>query len=156
MGAFHSYGRLATPTQLLVMIAMAVAAAVLLTSYSNRAKQRGSQEGYEQARAAMAAVEKRFRDGGPADMSIAAGWKIPSPTNQVRSVSISANGIVTVQYDDSVADDEESLLQFVPVAGGGPVDLSRAENAGRKFEWQCGGPAGKSTAKPNLRPKECR
>jgi hypothetical protein len=39
---------------------------------------------------------------------------------------------------------------------GKPLDLSQPTNAGLKFEWQCGGPAGKSTLAEKIRPKECR
>lgn len=42
--------------------------------------------------------------------------------------------------------------------GGGNDFLARltAQNAKIKFEWQCGGPAGKTTLPEKFRPKSCR
>jgi len=107
---------------------------------------------------AKAAIEKSFVAKGPADLSQSAvtGWTAPAPTEQLQSVVIGRDGVITLRFTESVAPLGQNEIQIVPVIAGKAVDLSVTTNAGRKFEWQCGGPAGKTTLPENRRPKNCR
>jgi Tfp pilus assembly major pilin PilA len=107
---------------------------------------------------AKAVIEKSFAAKGPADMSQGAviGWTAPAPTEQLRSVVIGRDGVITLRFTEDVAPQGQNEIQIVPVIAGKAVDLSLAANAGRKFEWQCGGPAGKTTMQEKHRPKNCR
>jgi type IV pilus assembly protein PilA len=107
---------------------------------------------------AKAAIEKSFAAKGPADMSQSAvtGWTAPAATEQLQSVVIGRDGVITLRFTDNVAPQGQNEIQIVPVVAGKAVDLSLAANAGRKFEWQCGGPAGKTTLPEKHRPKNCR
>ena len=107
---------------------------------------------------AKAAIEKSFAAKGPADMSQSAvtGWTAPAPTEQLQSVVIGRDGVITLRFTENVAPQGQSEIQIVPVIAGKAMDLSLAANAGRKFEWQCGGPAGKTTLQEKHRPKNCR
>ena len=107
---------------------------------------------------AKAAIEKSFAAKGPADMSqiAVAGWTAPAPTEQLQSVVIGRDGVITLRFTEEVAPQGQNEIQIVPVVAGKTVDLSLAANAGRKFEWQCGGPAGKTTMLEKHRPKNCR
>jgi Tfp pilus assembly protein PilE len=115
-------------------------------------------QGIESVATAKAAVEKAFAAKGPADMSQSAvtGWKAPAPTEYLQSAAIGKGGTITLRFAESVATQGQNELQIVPVSGGKAMDLSLAANAGRKFEWQCGGPAGKTTIVEQHRPKNCR
>ncbi len=107
---------------------------------------------------AKAAVEKSFVAKGPADLSQSAitGWTAPAATEHLQSAAIGKNGTITLRFTEKVAPQGQNEIQIVPVIAGKAVDLSLAANAGRKFEWQCGGPAGKTTLQEKHRPKNCR
>ena len=115
-------------------------------------------EGIGLAAPAKAAVEKAFAAKGPADMSQRAttGWTVPAPAEHLQSVAIAGDGKITLRFNESVAPQGENEIQIVPVSGGKALDLSSAASAGRKFEWQCGGPAGRTTVLEKYRPKDCR
>ena len=103
---------------------------------------------------ARTAIEKTFAKNA-VDMSQLVN-SLPSANEPLQSVSIARDGTITLQFTDKVAPPGENVVQIVPVFGGKAVDLSLAANAGRKFEWQCGGPAGKTTLPEKYRPKSCR
>ena len=115
-------------------------------------------EGIGSVATAKAAIEKAFVAKGPADMSRIAvtGWTAPAPTEHIQLAAIGKDGSITLLFAESVAPKGQNDVQIVPVSGGKAVDLSLAVNAGRKFEWQCGGPAGKTTLPEKFRPKNCR
>jgi hypothetical protein len=107
---------------------------------------------------AKAAVERAFANRGPTDMSRRAttGWIRPESRQNVQSMAIEKDGTITLRFTDAVAPQAENQVQIVPVSGGKALDLSQPTNKGLKFEWQCGGPAGKTTLPEKLRPKDCR
>ena len=88
--------------------------------------------------------------------SAVTGWTAPAPTEHLQLAAIGKHGTITLRFAESVAPKGQNEVQIVPVSGGKAVDLSLAANAGRKFEWQCGGPAGKTTLPAEYRPKNCR
>lgn len=104
-----------------------------------------------------AAVRKVFATKGPGDMaqSLPAGWA-PAEVEHVHSVAIGHNGTITVLFDESIAPQGENVIQIVPVSREKPLDLSHASSAGRAFDWQCGGPAGRTTLPTKYRPEGCR
>jgi Tfp pilus assembly protein PilE len=108
--------------------------------------------------AAKAAVERTFASRGPTDMSRRAttGWIRPASRQNVQSMAIEKDGTITLRFTDAVAPQAENQVQIVPVYGGKALDLSQPTNKGLKFEWQCGGPAGKTTLPEKFRPKDCR
>jgi Tfp pilus assembly protein PilE len=107
---------------------------------------------------AKAAVERAFANRGPTDMSRRAttGWIRPESRQNVQSMAIEKDGTITLRFTDAVAPQAENQVQIVPVSGGKALDLSQPTNKGLKFEWQCGGPAGKTTLPEKLRPQDCR
>src|SRR5688572_25480755 len=106
---------------------------------------------------AKAAVEKTFATRGPADMSRRSntGWIRPTRPN-LQSMDIDRDGTITLRFTDAVEPQAENQIQIVPVSGGKTLDLSAPANKGLKFEWQCGGPAGKTTLPEKYRPQDCR
>lgn len=113
-------------------------------------------KGLAAAAPAKAAVEKAFAATGPGNMSQLAGWSPPPPSEHLQSVAIANDGTITVSFKESVAPAGKNSVQLVPISGGKRLDLSVAASAGRKFDWQCGGAAGKTTLAEEHRPKECR
>jgi type IV pilus assembly protein PilA len=107
---------------------------------------------------ARAAIEKGFAELGPADMTqlAGAGWKPPTPMDYVQSVAVAGNGVITIRFTQRFAEADKNQIQIVPVAGGKAIDLSDAANKGTKFEWECGGTAGKTTLPARFRPAKCR
>lgn len=107
---------------------------------------------------AKVAVEKAFVTKGPADMSqsTVTGWSAPVASEHLQLLAISKQGVIIMRFADSIAPQRNNELHIVPVAGGKALDLSVASNAGRSIEWQCGGPAGKTTLPEKLRPTDCR
>ena len=106
---------------------------------------------------AKAAMEKAFAKG-PADMSLPAttNWMPPRDVQHVEAIGIGRDGTITLLFAPSVAPPSENVVQIVPVSDGKPLDLSQAASKGRKLEWQCGGPNGKTTLPEKLRPRHCR
>jgi type IV pilus assembly protein PilA len=138
---------------------IAILAAVAIPAYSDfRAKARVTEELNAVAAPARTAVEKAFIARGPADMSRRSitGWMRPGFRPYLQSAGIAKNGTITLRFTDDVAPQAQNQIQIVPVSGGKPLDLSQAANAGLGFEWQCGGPAGRSTLPEKLRPENCR
>jgi Tfp pilus assembly protein PilE len=132
---------------------------VAIPSYNNyRVLSRVNEELAIVVPPAKAAVEKAFATRGPADMSRRSntGWIRPAPRQNLQSMDIARDGTITLRFTDSVAQQVENQIQIVPVSGGKALDLSQAANAGLKFEWQCGGSAGKTTLPEKYRPKDCR
>jgi Tfp pilus assembly protein PilE len=107
---------------------------------------------------AKAAVERTFATRGPTDMSRRAttGWIRPASRQNVQSMDIEKDGTITLRFTDAIAPQAENQVQIVPVSGGKALDLSQPANKGLKFEWQCGGAAGKTTLPEKLRPRDCR
>jgi len=107
---------------------------------------------------AKAAVEKAFATRGPADMSRRShtGWIRPASRPNLQSMDIARDGTITLRFTDAVAPQAENQIEIVPVSGGKALDLSEPANKGLRFEWQCGGPAGKTTLPEKYRPKDCR
>jgi Tfp pilus assembly protein PilE len=135
-----------------------VLVAIAIPAYSDYAARSRVNDGLAAAGSARAAVEKTFAAKGPTDMSRRAntGWMPPAFKEHLQSLAIARDGTITVRFTDAVAPQAENQVQIVPVSGGAPVDLSQAASAGRKFEWQCGGPAGKTTLPEKFRPTTCR
>ena len=107
---------------------------------------------------AKAAVEKAFAARGPTDMSrrSSTGWIRPASRPNLQSMDIARNGTITLRFTEAVAPQAENQIEIVPVSGGKTLDLSEPANKGLRFEWQCGGPAGKTTLPEKYRPKDCR
>ena len=84
------------------------------------------------------------------------GWTPPGSARRLQSVAIRSDGVVTLQFTVSVAPLGENEIQIVAVSGGKALELSSAASAGRKFEWQCGGAAGKATVPERYRQMDCR
>ena len=140
-------------------IIISILVLVSIPAYDNyRGLSRVSKELTEVGAPAKAAVEKAFITRGPADMSRRSntGWMRPGFRQHLQSADIARDGSITLRFTNDVAPQAENQIQIVPVSGGKALDLSQATNAGLKFEWQCGGPAGKSTLPEKFRPKECR
>jgi hypothetical protein len=138
---------------------LAVLAVVAVPAYYDyRAKARVIEELQAVAAPARIAVEKAFGVRGPADMSRRSntGWLRPGFRQYLQSADIAKDGIITLRFTNEVAPRAENQIQIVPVSGGKLLDLSQPANAGLKFEWQCGGSAGKTTLPEKFRPKECR
>ncbi len=132
---------------------------VAIPAYDNyRALARVSDELATVAPGAKAAVERTFASRGPADMSrrSTTGWIRPVSRENLQSMDIGKDGTITLRFTDAVAPQAENQIQIVPVSGGKPLDLSQPANKGLMFEWQCGGPAGRTTLPEKYRPKECR
>lgn len=141
-----------------VLIIIGILVAVAVPAYRDYWRLARVSEAVASAAGAKAAVEKAFAAKGPADMSQSAvtGWTAPAATEHLQLAAIGKDGAITLRFADSVAPQGQNEIRIVPVSGGKPVDLSLAANAGRKFEWQCGGPAGKTTLLEKHRPKDCR
>ena len=138
-----------------IMIAILVLIAIpAFNDYKARSR---VSAGLAAAATARDAVEKTFARA-PADMSQRRNtrWIPPASREGVQSLAIARDGTITLRFTDEVAPQAENQLQIVPVSGGKPLDLSQPANAGLKFEWQCGGGAGKSTLPEKFRPKDCR
>jgi hypothetical protein len=71
-------------------------------------------------------------------------------------MDIARDGRITLRFTDAVAPEAENQIQIVPVSGGKALDLSESANKGLKFDWECGGPAGKTTLPEKFRPQDCR
>lgn len=140
------------------LVIVAILAAVAVPAYLDYMKRSRVGEALALAAPARAAVEKAFAAKGPEDMSQRAktGWTAPAPTQHLQSVAIAKNGAITLRFTESVAPQGESEIHIVPVSGGKALDLSSAASAGKKFEWQCGGAAGKTTLPEKYRPNDCR
>jgi hypothetical protein len=136
---------------IVLLIMLAIAGFVGWTAYSDYRGRKDVAAGVALAAEARAAVEKAFASKGPADFSTAAGWTTAAPTDVVRSITIEKSGAITVRYTERVADKGHQELQIVPVADGKPLDLSNPASKGRKFTWECGGSAGKTTVPEKLR-----
>jgi type II secretory pathway pseudopilin PulG len=131
---------------------------IAVTNYGDYRARVRVLEALGSAAMARTAVEQAFAAKGPADMSQTAvtNWTAPVATEHLQSVTIGKDGTITLRFAQSVAPQGQNEIRIVPVSGGQPVDLSLAANAGRKFEWQCGGPAGQTTLAEKFRPKDCR
>lgn len=140
------------------LIILAILAAIAVPAYLDYVKRLRVSQGLVLAAPARAAVEKAFAAKGPADMSQRAnsGWTPPASIPHIQTVAIAKNGAITLRFAESVAPRGESEIQIVPVSGGRALDLSSTASAGKKFEWQCGGAAGKTTLPEKYRPKDCR
>ena len=145
-------------TIVLPLIMIGVLAAIAVPAYRDYRTRVRVTDGLVLAASARAAVEKAFAAKGPADMSqrTITGWAAPAPGQHLQSAAIARDGTITLRFAEGVAPQGEHEIQIVPVAGGQPLDLSSAASAGRKFEWQCGGPAGRTTVLEKYRPKDCR
>ena len=141
-----------------ILLAIVVILAVIaVPQFLNLRKQQRVAEAVASLSAAKAAMEGAFAAGGPADMSqkVGKGWA-PSGAEHVLSAAIGSDGTITLLFADSIAPQGENVLQIVPVSAGTALDLSRVSSRGRTFEWQCGGPAGKTTLPEEFRPEDCR
>ena len=146
-------------TIVLPILIVGILALVAIPSFNNYlGLSRVSKELAEVAAPARAAVEKAFITRGPTDMSrrSSTGWLRPGFRQYLQSADIGKDGTITLRFTSEIAAQAENQIQIVPVSGGKPLDLSQATNAGLKFEWQCGGAAGKTTLPEKFRPKECR
>ena len=152
LGLRNTYSDLAIPLGIIVILAL-----IAVYKYQDFLAQARVSEGIASVARAQAAVEKAFAAHGPADMAlrVATGWA-PSATEHLQTVAIGNNGTITLQFAETVAPQGENVIQIVPVFAGQALDLSQAAGSGRKFEWQCGGPAGKTTMPEKYRPEHCR
>jgi type II secretory pathway pseudopilin PulG len=142
----------------IVVAVIGCAMAVAIPAWHDYRARTGVNEGIERARAAHDAVAKAFAANGPADMSLSGylKWTPPATTEDVQSVSIGKNGWINIVYTEKIARSGENELQIVPVAKGKALDLSDPASKGAKFEWQCGGAAGRTTVPAKYLPKDCR
>ena len=129
---------------------------VAVPAYRNYSTMARVSKALAAASSAKAAVEKAFAATGPGNMSQPAGWSPPPATEHLQAVAIANDGTITVSFKESVAPAGKNTVQLVPVNSGKRLDLSAAASAGHKFDWQCGGAAGKTTLEAAHRPKECR
>ena len=143
------------PDLLWTLAIIGVLAAIAVPAYQDFLAVSRVAEALKTAAGAKSAVEKAFAAIGPMSMT-QSGWKPPAATEYVQSITIAADGMVTLQFKDTIAPQGQNVVQIVPVSGGKALDLSAAAAAGKKFEWQCGGPAGKTTLPEKRRPKSCR
>ena len=140
------------------LFVIAIIIAMALPWYQDYSRLPDVRGAIERSVTAKDAVAKAFGSKGAADMSSQAntGWIAPTATWDVQSVSIARDGSITLRFTDKVAPAQESQIQIVPVLEGKRLDLSDPANAGKMFQWQCGGSAGKSTLRANLLPENCR
>jgi len=110
--------------------------------------------GLKDAEKAQSAIEKAHAAGNFADLA-KRGWPTVG-SDFLRAIVIGNDGRITLQYAESVGPPGGNEIQIVPVASGKPLDLSRDPARGLKWDWQCGGPAGKTTVPEKYRPKTCR
>ena len=153
----YQHGRQSLGCIMFIAIA-GVLAAVVLPAYQDYTRQFEVRGAIERSVTAKDAVAKAFASKGAADMSsqVNTGWIAPTATWDVPSVSIARDGSITLRFTDKVAPAQDSQIQIVPVLEGKRLDLSDPASAGKKFEWQCGGNAGKSTLRSKFRPEDCR
>ena len=146
-------------TEFMIGVAVVgICAAVAISAWQDYRGRSSVAEGLAFASIARVAVAKAFAAGGPADMSRPGHvkWTPPAATENIRSVTIGKNGWINILYTDKIGGEGQRQLQIVPVAGGKALDLSDSASKGAKFEWECGGPAGKATVPVKYRPEKCR
>lgn len=143
---------------MVTLVIIGILVAVAIPAFNDYRAQSYVREGLAAVDSAKAAVEKAFAARGPADMSRRSntGWIRPAFKEYLQSVAIAKDGTITLRFTNDVVPQAENQLQIVPVYGAKALDLSQAASAGIKFEWQCGGPAGKTTLPEKFRPKSCR
>ena len=102
------------------------------------------------------AIAERFATAGPGDMSPLARRPLEANEN-LESVSVAADGALTLRFSARVAPQGENELQFVPVLeGGGRLDLANPANRDRAFQWDCGGAIARTTVAARYLPSSCR
>lgn len=143
---------------MIVIAIYGVVIAVAIPAYQDYGRRSAVAEGIALAHAARDAVARTFAAKGPADMSRSGylGWAPPAATEDVRSVSVGKNGWISILYTEKIGEDGKNVVQIVPVANGKALNLSDPANKGVKFEWECGGAAGRTTVPPQYRPPHCR
>ncbi len=144
-------------TLLLPIILVAIIASVGWWAYGDYRMKARVKAGLALAAPAQAAVEKTFAAKGPLDFAATGntGWVSPPPGADVQIITIARTGVITVRYTALLAAAGENQIQIVPVSEGNALDLSNPASAGRKFTWQCGGAAGKTTLPAKIR-GDCR
>jgi type IV pilus assembly protein PilA len=120
----------------IIGILVTIAVFPIYQDYTGRAR---VTEGLEMASAAKLAVAETTMSNGsfPADQA-AAGYITPAATTNVSSVSIGANGIITVTY--------------TAVVEGGNIILTPTLTSNGDITWDCTG----GSLKLKYRPSSCR
>jgi type IV pilus assembly protein PilA len=138
-----------------VLVIIGIFVAIVTYTYQDYRTLMRVGEAISSTASAKVAVEKTFEKNA-ADMSQLVSWVPPATGEYVKAASIARDGTITLLFTEKVAPEGQNAVQIVPVSGGKFLDLSWGTNAGRKFEWQCGGTAGKTTLSERYRPKDCR
>jgi len=150
-----------TLIEVMVVVAIiGILASVAVPQYQGYIARSRVVEGINLASSARLAVAEVFANLGPVNMHENT-LEIFSfkPTKSVLDITIAESGVVMIQYQNSVAQDDKNILLYLPTNepdANHPrlIDLSKSGGLGWSGHWTCRS-AG-TDLDQNLLPQECR